>query len=65
MKSKSMKHKRARRPGIDHSARRMARAKRVASGTWMGRNVTHRSRTDYNRQREKLETRRMARDEKE
>lgn len=48
---------------IDNSSRRAERAKRVASGTWMGRNATHRRKTDYNRQRETLATKRMVREE--
>lgn len=48
---------------IDNTARRAQRAERVASGTWMGRNVTHRRKTDYNRQRTTLATRRMVREE--
>lgn len=48
---------------IDNSSRRADRAARVAAGTWMGRNATHRRKTDYNRQRASLETKRMAREE--
>lgn len=33
---------------------RERRAELIANGLWMGRNVVHRSRRDYNRQREKL-----------
>lgn len=47
---------------IDNTARKQARAKRVSEGTWMGRNTTHRRETDYNRQRAKLETKRMAKE---
>lgn len=56
---KSMKKKAVVKMSIDNSARREQRAERVSSGTWMGRNVVHRSKVDYNRQKEKLETKRM------
>lgn len=48
---------------IDNADRRQQRAMRVANGTWMGRNAVHRRKTDYNRQRSVLETKRMAREE--
>lgn len=43
----------------NNSAKRKARAKRIAAGTWMGRNVVHRRKTDYNRQRFHLETKHL------
>lgn len=62
MKAKSMNHKKKVAAGIDHSQRRKSRAEQVANGTWMGRNVVHRSAVDYNRQKEKLEVKRRIND---
>ena len=56
MKAKSMHKKKKQTLGIDHSARRKMRAEQISNGTWMGRNAVHKSATDYNRQKEHLET---------
>ena len=47
---------------INNTARRKMRAEMVSNGTWMGRNAVHRSSVDYNRQKVRLETRRLARE---
>lgn len=39
--------------------RRQMRAEQISNGTWMGRNTVHKAATDYNRQKTKLETRRL------
>ena len=54
-----MKKKKKMMTVVDHSARRQMRAEQISNGTWMGRNVVHRSAVDYNRQKERLETKRM------
>lgn len=39
--------------------RRQTRAEQISCGIWMGRNSVHRSATDYNRQKAKLETKHL------
>ena len=42
-----MKKKKKMMTAVDHSARRQMRAEQISNGTWMGRNVVHRSAVDY------------------
>lgn len=39
--------------------RRQSRAEQIACGLWMGRNSVHKRATDYNRQKTRLETKRL------
>lgn len=45
---------------ILNSAAAGARKEAISNGTWMGRPCVHRSKKAYNRQKSKIDTRRMA-----
>lgn len=54
--SKEIKRLEKRYGEAKNKAEREARAERVRTGTWMGRNCIYRSKTDYNRQKTRLQT---------